>query len=165
MPEPTHLILFDHLCRTAPGTKVRFLAWYASLTSASITSTLRTVGLTSASVYSYAPQTGQVILHDRTTTTADHSIPPAIVNVNNILENLSREVLEVGAWVNVIGTVRANEGFEKISKSWWRRAFGSHVKMAPCPLVDATMVWSAVAVKLEEYRESVKAYRDALKDE
>lgn len=143
MPEPSRLIAFEQLPSMAQGTKVRFLAWYDLLLS---TLSLERIHLTRSSVHSYDPKTAKLMLEDRSAATS--SITWASVNIENILENISHELLEVGAWINVVGTIRGGKSRSS--------------KKVPCPAIDATMIWSAGAIKLEEYRSAVEAYRDAL---
>jgi hypothetical protein len=54
------------------------------------------------------------------------------------------ETTQVGAWVNVIGYVRQNTEMRSTSK---HRA----------SLVDAVLIWSAGAIKLEDYEAAVRA--------
>lgn len=116
--------------------------------------------LNSSSVYSYDSKTGRLVLQDRAVSSTGSSLRPAIINIDNILENVSHELLEVGAWLNVIGTVREHEAAVRSSKSGRSKTRSS--KRLSFPVVDATMIWSAGAVKLEEYRASVEAYQSAL---
>lgn len=153
MPEPSRLILFDQLPSTGQGTKVRFLAWYFAFNPQLYRSCL-----IDCSVHSYDPKTAQVKLQDRRAS-SNRSFRSAIANIDNILENVSHEVLEVGAWINVVGTIRKHERVRgetkpsQNSKRSSRKAFR---------VVDATMIWSAGAVKLEEYRDAVAAYQRTL---
>jgi len=54
------------------------------------------------------------------------------------------ETTQVGAWVNVIGYVRQNTEMQSTSKP---RA----------SMVDAVLIWSAGAIKLEDYEAAVRA--------
>ncbi|KAM0700794.1 hypothetical protein Q7P35_012515 [Cladosporium inversicolor] len=68
----------------------------------------------------------------------------ANVNVNNVLDVLNVETTQVGAWVNVIGYVRQDTELQSKSKP---RA----------STVDAVLIWSAGAIKLEDYEAAVLA--------
>jgi len=57
------------------------------------------------------------------------------------------ETTQVGAWVNVIGYMRQNDGSQSTSKP---RA----------SMVDAVLIWSAGAIKLEDYEAAVRALHD-----
>lgn len=57
---------------------------------------------------------------------------------------LNVETTQVGAWVNVIGYVRQNTEMQSTSKP---RA----------SMVDAVLIWSAGAIKLEDYEAAVRA--------
>lgn len=115
--------------------------------------------LNASSVHSYDAQTARLVLND-SHASASSTVPAAIVNIDNILENVTHELLDVGAWINVIGTMREIEAVPKASKSGRSRTRSS--KQVSSPVVDATMLWSAGTIKLEEYRVSVQAYQDAL---
>lgn len=159
MPEPSRLILFEQLHTAQQGTKVRFLAWYIS--TFPLSSISRSQRLTHLSVDSYDPKTAKLILQDRYASSTTPAVQSATVNVDNILENISRELLEVGAWINVVGTMREAVAIDRVpSKSGRNRS--SKSRKAASPVVDATMIWSAGAIKLEEYRAAVEAYSSAL---
>jgi hypothetical protein len=57
---------------------------------------------------------------------------------------LNVETTQVGAWVNVIGYVRQDSGSLSVLKSG-------------ASTVDAVLVWSAGAIKLEDYEAAVRA--------
>lgn len=68
----------------------------------------------------------------------------AKVNVNNLLDVLNVELTQVGAWVNVIGYLHQSAESRSISK-------------LQASTVDAVLIWSAGAIKLEDYEAAVKA--------
>lgn len=84
-------------------------------------------------------------------------VKDAVVNVENVLENINHELLQVGAWVNIIGTLRLLDGEPRKRHGKSRRS-----KPIVSLAVDATMIWSAGAIKLDEYRSAVEAYRKPL---
>jgi hypothetical protein len=68
----------------------------------------------------------------------------ANVNVNNVLDALNVEMTQVGAWVNIIGYVHRSA--ETRSTSDQRAS-----------IVDAVLIWSAGAIKLDDYEAAVRA--------
>lgn len=70
-----------------------------------------------------------------------------------IIDTLNVELTQVGAWINVVGYVKH---LEQTSK-----APASHAsKDAPlwaASSIDAIAVWSAGAIKLDEYEAAVKS--------
>lgn len=73
------------------------------------------------------------------------------MNIENVLENLNRDMLTTGAWLNVIGTVR------KFSS-----ADVSLPKKAKATMVDATLVWSAGAIKTDKYEAAIREYQQSV---
>jgi len=57
---------------------------------------------------------------------------------------LNVETTQVGAWVNIIGYVRQNTEMQPTSK-------------LRASMVDAVLIWSAGAIKLEDYEAAVRA--------
>ena len=103
-----------------------------------------------SSVHEYHGFNGQLLLRNQyPTSTTD--VPTALVNIDKVLSRDQRDLLEVGAWLNVIGNV------EWTSKS---RVTGSPSKTQT--VVTATMIWSAGAIKLEDYEAAVKDYQKPL---
>lgn len=86
-------------------------------------------------------------------------VPAVIVNMENVLENVNHELLEIGAWLNVVGYVEKAPGFDKtkpvISKDAERET-------QPLVLVAATMIWSAGAIRLDRYESAVQGYQKQL---
>ena len=99
------------------------------------------------SVDTYDSELAILRLRDRFPATSATS-GAANVDVNNLLDVLNVETTQVGAWVNVIGYVRQNIEMQPTSKSR-----GS--------TVDAVLIWSAGAVKLDEYEAAVTALQDS----
>lgn len=96
--------------------------------------------LTILSVEAYNGETGNLRIRERFPATSSH-IKAVNVNVDNILDSLYLELTQVGAWVNVIGYCR------QIEESG----------MESDPAVDAVIVWSAGAIRLDEYEAAVRA--------
>ena len=83
-------------------------------------------------------------LKDRfASTIAPSTSGSASVNVAYVLDALNLELTQVGAWVNVVGYMR-NSADER-----------SNYGKTSC-LVDAMMIWSAGAIKLDEYEAAVR---------
>ena len=95
------------------------------------------------SVDSYDSELGILRLRDRFPTTSA-TCDASNVNVNNLLDVLNVETTQVGAWVNVIGYVRQDSESQLTSKP---RA----------STVDAVLIWSAGAIKLEDYETAIRA--------
>ena len=95
------------------------------------------------SVDTYDSDLAMLHLRDRFPATSATS-GAANVHVNNLLDVLNVQTTQVGAWVNVVGYVRQNTESQPISKSR-----GS--------TVDAVLIWSAGAIKLEDYEAAVRA--------
>lgn len=98
---------------------------------------------THRSVHSYNVQDACLSLRDHYPATAKHT-PTALVTIENLLlDGLEHDLLETGAWLNVIGYVRARPSGTKVSKRSW------------VTYVEAVMVWSAGAIKLEKYNAAI----------
>jgi hypothetical protein len=120
-PEPSHLLLLSQVHRQTPGTKIRFLGC----------------------VNSYHIPSGTLILQAEYPA-ASNQTPTVLANINNVLEDVDRELLQTGAWVNVIGYVRAGAG------------------KGQAPGVEVMMIWSAGAVKLDDYHSAARSYQAAM---
>ncbi|KAK3714490.1 hypothetical protein LTR37_007796 [Vermiconidia calcicola] len=137
MPEPSQLVLLEQLPSIKAGTKIRFLAC----------------------VHAYNPKQGELILRDRYPATTPET-PTAIVNVTNVLENANHELLEVGAWLNVVGYVTkpADSIKSAVVASKQNRNERTTKPLEPRS-VEATMLWSAGAVNLNRYKSAVRGYQ------
>jgi hypothetical protein len=81
-------------------------------------------------------------LKDRFASTTAPSISgSASVNVAHVLDALNFELTQVGAWVNVVGYIRNAVDVRQGSSS---------------ASVDAVLIWSAGAIKLDEYEAAVR---------
>lgn len=98
------------------------------------------------SVHLYDAETTILVLRDHYPATA----PTVQVKIDNLLESMNHELLQVGSWVNVIGYIRPVAVEAKGSKR------------SRTTFVDATMLWSAGAVKLNNYSAAVKDYQAAV---
>lgn len=84
-------------------------------------------------------------------TTSD--IPTVIVKLEHVLENVNHELLQIGAWLNVVGHVEKPQG---VNRNGTKRNTHSP------GLVAATMIWSAGAMKLDRYESAVQGYQKPL---
>lgn len=83
-------------------------------------------------------------LKDRfASTTAPSTSGSASVNVAHVLDALNFELTQVGAWVNVVGYIQNAVDVRQGSSS-------ASVE------VDAVLIWSAGAIKLDEYEAAVR---------
>ena len=131
-PLPATITFLAHLPSHPQGNKVRFLGC----------------------VTKYDIKTGVLELQ--------HTYPPAydinviaVVDVNLLLENLKREDIVVGAWVNIVGYVE-----EVITKR--EKAKGSNGNLGQGGIsgvnlvkVQAIMLWSAGGIKIGEYERAL----------
>lgn len=76
----------------------------------------------------------------------------ALVSITNIANTMDITLTEVGAWINVMGYFK---GSDPQSKALSALAKGQTRTLSVS--LDAMMIWSAGAVKLEEYEAGVKA--------
>jgi hypothetical protein len=89
------------------------------------------------SVDIYDNMSATLHLKDRFASTTAPSTPgSASVNVAYVLDALNFELTQVGAWVNVVGYVKTTAD-------------------GRC-CVDAVVIWSAGAIKLDEYEAAVR---------
>ncbi|KAF2488974.1 hypothetical protein BU16DRAFT_532018 [Lophium mytilinum] len=121
-PPPSQLLFLSDLFPLAPGAKVRFLGC----------------------VQEYTVSTGTLLLTHNHPPSSPTPATTARVNIDHVLETLkSTEVLQVGAWVNVIGYITARP-----SRSAGDALRESHVQ--------AIVLWSAGSLNLEEYERAVE---------
>jgi hypothetical protein len=76
------------------------------------------------------------------------------VNVDIVLETLKSAVLEVDAWVNVIGYVTSKKPLVKFSGEVEEEQ--SSEPVANVTYVQAIVLWEAVAVKLDAYEKALQ---------
>lgn len=76
----------------------------------------------------------------------------ALVSIANIANTMDITLTEVGAWINVMGYFK---GSDPQSQALSALAKGQARTLSVS--VDAMMIWSAGAVKLDEYEAGVKA--------
>ncbi|KAJ8605255.1 hypothetical protein MRB53_041511 [Persea americana] len=74
----------------------------------------------------------------------------ARVNVQNALEMVTHESLQTGSWINIIGYIRLVE-----QESTPLSSSGKTKKARM--IIDATSIWPADGVKIDEYVATVKA--------
>jgi hypothetical protein len=86
----------------------------------------------------------------------DASHQRAAVNIDSILEAVDHELLQVGAWLNIIGFVRGSSqtGHESRPKD-----ASTSNKQAKSTTIDATMIWSAGAVNVDQYQAAVQEHQ------
>ncbi|GAB7358667.1 hypothetical protein MBLNU230_g3896t1 [Neophaeotheca triangularis] len=137
MPQPSHLVLLEQLPTQPPGTKVRFLGC----------------------VHAYDPVTATLDLKSRFPATSPDN-PSASVDVSAIVDGLDHELLQTGAWVNVMGDLDGVAKTSGSSSKSKRKAAGP----PPPPKILASMIWSAGVVDAERYADAVRAYQKPLAD-
>lgn len=105
------------------------------------------------SVHAYIVDKAELVLREQYPATND-SDPVAVVKLAAVLENLGQDIVQVGSWVNVVGNVRAHSND--------RTARGARTSVTT--VVDATMIWSAGAIKPDKYRTAVLEYQKPLQN-
>lgn len=99
----------------------------------------------------------QITLRDKfPTATSEH--PTAVVNIESILENVNHELLQVGSWVNLMGYVRVAPKSGKRDLKSAKDVNKSGSSSSPVH-VEATMMWSAGAIKLDKYQTAAREYQ------
>lgn len=131
-PPPTTITFLTYLPTHLQGTKVRFLGC----------------------VTKYDLSTGVLELQHAYPTTFDTTVT-ALVDLNLLLENLKREDIVVGAWVNIIGYVE-----EIMNKRAKVRGLEGNMGQGVIPRVNlvkvqAIMLWSAGSIKIGEYERAL----------
>ncbi|KAL9101342.1 MAG: hypothetical protein Q9163_003389 [Psora crenata] len=136
-PLPTTLTLLSQLPDHASGSKLRFLG----------------------RVTSYSPRKGILELQHSYISASSYTVL-ALVDIDLLLENMEREDMEVGAWVNVIGyrgngltgqDVDMGRGKKRIQSAEVGND-GRVVRVA----VKAVMLWNAGAVDVAQYEKAVE---------
>ncbi|EMC92451.1 hypothetical protein BAUCODRAFT_77748 [Baudoinia panamericana UAMH 10762] len=130
MPEPSRLVKLGQLHQIDKGSKVRFLAC----------------------VHNYDGQTARLTLKDRYPATSPGT-PTAIVSIHGVIDGMNHELLETGAWLNVMGYVRSSPPDLVTSKP-------NRSKTARLTYIEATMIWSAGAIKLDVYQAAVTSLQE-----
>jgi hypothetical protein len=110
------------------------------------------------SIHAYDAKEARIVVQEKFPTTT-HGHATAIVTIENILENVNHELLQVGSWVNIVGYVRdesnVKKRFEKSPNGFDKS------KVTGCSAnVDATMIWSGGAIKLDQYRRATREYQN-----
>lgn len=108
------------------------------------------------SVHEYNVPAGMLMLRDDfpVVTNTGSTI---MAKVDNEMLSLNTELLETGAWINIIGYVRKTVKVRVPTRDLsGRRASKTAIKL---PVVDVTLVWSAGAIQHDKYQAAVKSYR------
>ncbi|KAK5719044.1 hypothetical protein LTR17_015377 [Elasticomyces elasticus] len=101
-------------------------------------------------VHGYDIENARLTLRDRYPATTKDA-PTAIVTIENLVDGLNHELLATGTWLNIMGYVRITPSGMTVSRR------------AQVTCVEATMLWSAGAVKVEKYHAAVEALQEATK--
>ncbi|KAK4503752.1 hypothetical protein PRZ48_004667 [Zasmidium cellare] len=137
-PVPTRLVQFDQVQQQEQGTKIRFLGCVQTYQGESATLLL----------------SGSHAISSRATRLVH-------VNIEELLPSVNHELLQVGAWLNIVGYTRKAEPATSslASKS------GKHARRSNrlrTTVVDAIMIWTAGAIKLDDYSSAVRSYQATL---
>ena len=110
------------------------------------------------SVQSYHPSEAKIVLRDKypaTTTT----VPTAVVSIENILEDINHDLLQTGCWLNVVGYVRMPP-VDAARRSKSSKDVSKPKEASQQTIVEATMMWSAGAIKLDMYKSATQEYQN-----
>ncbi|KAF2215775.1 hypothetical protein CERZMDRAFT_34972 [Cercospora zeae-maydis SCOH1-5] len=116
-PVPARLILLDQARLQEPGTKIRVLGCVHAYHAESATLVLK------IDYPGNMPKT-----------------PTLLATIDNVLEHVNNDLLQVGSWLNIVGSVQ--QPLKRVT-----------------PLVDVLMIWSAGAIKLGDYQSAVRSYQ------
>lgn len=111
------------------------------------------------SVQAYHGESGTLVL--RGTHGISQTAKLVHVNVEQVLPSITHELVQVGAWLNIVGYVRNPEAGTDASASKPGKHRRRSSRLRPT-LVDAMLVFSAGAIKLEDYRSASRSYQDTL---
>ena len=114
---------------------------------------------TKSSVHSYDAHCAVLVLKEHYPATAQN-VPTALLKLDNVLETLNHELVEVGAWINVIGYIRTQSSAPTPVHGGAFTGKKPKVQSRPS-LIEATMIWSAGAIQLQKYSSAVNDYQAA----
>lgn len=137
-PLPTTITFLAHLPSHPQGTKVRFLGC----------------------VTKYDISTGVLELQHACPSRYDISVI-AVVDVNILLENLKREDIAVGAWVNIVGYVKEVINKSEIAKGLNEDTGQGGISRVDLVKVQAIMLWPAGGIKIGEYERALTQRLDS----
>ncbi|OCK83202.1 hypothetical protein K432DRAFT_291600 [Lepidopterella palustris CBS 459.81] len=131
-PLPSRLVFLSDLVGLKQGEKVRFLGCVDDYTVSSATLTLK---------------------HQHPS-----SPPPTVahVNIEHVLESVKSTELEVGAWVNIIGTITTGPVTLSASGPQSRRQTNQASGMVRRVHVQALVLWSAGSLKVDAYEKALE---------
>lgn len=129
-PAPSMHVFIHQLLKQENNAKVRFLGC----------------------VIDYDSNTGQLTVEHNYPRSADVELPKSAgVNINLILNTIKIDVLQAGSWINVIGYVR-HAPLPKTQHTRSARMLSAQRQ----PTVQAVLVWSAGALRVEEYEKTLE---------
>ncbi|KAI5359499.1 putative CST complex subunit Ten1, fungal protein [Septoria linicola] len=135
-PEPARLVLLDQVRQQEPGTKIRALGC----------------------VHAYHHQSATLVL--QLDFPSKHSnVSTVLANIDNVLDTVNHDLLQTGAWLNIVGYVRKPAKARTVPSSTNSQRSGRRSRRVT-PLVDVLLIWSAGAVKLDDYQSAVRSYQD-----
>lgn len=85
----------------------------------------------------------------------------AHVNVEQVLPSINHELVQVGAWLNVVGYVRKPEAGIDVNGPRSGKHKRRSRRLGPT-VIDAVLVFSAGAIKLEDYHSAARSYQATL---
>lgn len=111
------------------------------------------------SVHAYDAANARLLVRDHYPATSPNT-PTVIVSVHAILDAVKRDLCQAGAWINIIGYARTTQ--PRISMPRHDSARSEDRTYDAPSVVEATLIWSAAAVRIEAYHRAVTAYQQPL---
>ena len=87
--------------------------------------------------------------------------PTLLATIDNVLENVNHDLLQVGSWLNIVGYVQKPVKFENSMRNSNSQPSRRRTRRVT-PLVDVLMIWSAGAIKLDDYLSAVRSFQETL---
>ncbi|KAM3425249.1 hypothetical protein BST61_g7201 [Cercospora zeina] len=134
-PVPARLILLNQARLQHPGTKIRVLGC----------------------VHAYHAESATLVLKVDYAGTRSKT-PTLLATIDNVLEHVNNDLLQIGSWLNIVGYVQQPVKVASSASSQRPRRSTQRVT----PLVDVLMIWSAGAIKLDDYQSAVRSYQETL---
>ncbi|EON69532.1 hypothetical protein W97_08792 [Coniosporium apollinis CBS 100218] len=128
VPPASRLVFLSDLNHIEAGEKVRFLGCVEDYIVPSGTLVLK---------HNYPPTSSPIMAH---------------VNINHVLESIKSTEMQTGAWLNVIGYVEKS-AVDRPTRKLSRKQRASQQNKVH---VQAVMLWSAGAVKVDAYERAVE---------
>lgn len=108
-------------------------------------------------VHEYKVDSGTLVLRAEYAANAARNLT-VFAGIGNVLESVKSELLQVGAWVNIVGYVKPHTQVSA-TLSRRRRSSSSSSRILSIPTVEVLMIWSAGAIELSGYQSAVRSFQ------